>query len=377
MTLQKITAQDVAQKVINEEDLFILDVRNESEFNDWHIEGNQVETINKPYFGLLEGIDPIRDQLPADQPILVVCAKEGSSEFVGDMLVEDGFSDVMFMAGGMQSWSEHLGPVKVADLSGGGQLYQFVRIGKGCLSYLIESDGEAIVVDPARLAHVYEDFASKKGWTIKHVIDTHLHADHISGGRTLAENTGATYWLPPRDAETANLSYEPLTEESRIAFGDGSVDVDVFYSPGHTVGSTSLIVDHQYLFTGDILFIASIGRPDLAGKAGDWADLLRETLYQRYRQLSDGFIVLPAHFGQSSELRQDGSVWATLGSLYEKNTGLQIKYETAFKKQVSENLPPQPNSYEDIRQTNLGKQKPAEDEQSEMEIGPNRCAVHG
>lgn len=376
MALQKVTAQIVTEKILNEEELFIVDVRNESAFNDWRIEGKNVEVINKPYFELLEGIDPITDQLPNNKPILVVCAKEGSSEFIGEMVVDAGFDNVMFMAGGMRSWSEHLKPVKIAHLTGGGSLYQFVRIGKGCLSYLIESDGEAVIVDPVRTIQVYENFAAEKDFTIKHVIDTHLHADHISGGRTLQEKTEATYWLPPKDAEMVNFAYHPLTAESEITFGDGSVKVDALYSPGHTLGSTSLIVDNRYLLTGDILFIASIGRPDLGGKAGDWADDLRETLYQRYKELSDQLIVLPAHFGQPSELNKDGSVQAKLGQLYQENPGLKVDNETTFQKQVSVNLPSQPNSYQDIRETNMGKQTPGDAAQSEMEIGPNRCAVH-
>jgi glyoxylase-like metal-dependent hydrolase (beta-lactamase superfamily II) len=357
--------------------LFILDVRNESEFNDWRIEGPQVEVINKPYFELLEGVDPIIDKLPKNQQILVVCAKEGSSEFIGEMVLEAGFDDVMFMEGGMKSWSEHLEPVKVGDLPEGGSLYQFVRIGKGCLSYLIESDGEAVIIDSARSIDVYEAFVAEKGITIKHVLDTHLHADHISGGRALQEKTGATYWLPLQDANEATFEYEPLTENSRITFGDGTVNVQPVYTPGHTIGSTSIIVDDQYLLSGDILFVTSIGRPDLAGKAGDWADDLRETLYQRYKALSGQLTVLPAHFGQPGELSNDGSVQAKLGELYGENAGLRIEDVTAFKKKVSENLPPQPNSYQAIRETNMGKQTPEESEQIEMEIGPNRCAIHG
>lgn len=375
MGLQKITAQDVAQKVINQDHLFILDVRNEDEFNDWKIEGSNVEIINKPYFELLEGVDPIIDQLPSDEEILVVCAKEGSSEFVGDMLVDAGFSNVKYMAGGMQSWSEHLEPVKIAQFPNGGNIYQFVRLGKGCLSYLIESDGEAVIVDPARKTSVYENFANEHDLDIKHVIDTHLHADHISGGKTLQQETGATYWMPPEDAEHVTFAYEALTESSTISFGDDSVKIKALYSPGHTIGSTSIIVNDAYLLTGDILFIASIGRPDLAGKAGDWAGYLRETLYKRYKELSDELIVLPAHFGQTDELNKDGSVQAPLGQLFNENAGLQIDDENRFKKQVSENLPPQPNSYQDIRETNMGIQKPDNDEQSEMEIGPNRCAI--
>src|SRR5699024_5950355 len=82
---------------------------------------------------------------------------------------------------GMRSWSEHLEPIKIGDLSNGGAIYQFVRLGKGCLSYLVEVGNEAIVIDPVRTIEPILDFAKERGLTIKHVLDTHLHADHISG----------------------------------------------------------------------------------------------------------------------------------------------------------------------------------------------------
>ncbi|MBD0837046.1 MBL fold metallo-hydrolase, partial [Aestuariibaculum suncheonense] len=90
--------------------------------------------------------------------------------------------------------SEYLMPVKLGDLKDGGSIYQFNRIGKGCLSYLVESNGEAAIIDSARTIEAYEDFAKENNLEIKHMIDTHLHADHISGGRKLAEKTGATHW---------------------------------------------------------------------------------------------------------------------------------------------------------------------------------------
>jgi glyoxylase-like metal-dependent hydrolase (beta-lactamase superfamily II) len=136
-----------------------------------------------------------------------------------------------------------------------------------------------------------------------------------------------------------------------------------------------LIVDDKYLLTGDSLFVESIGRPDLAGKAGDWADDLRHTLYNTYGQLNDELIVLPAHFSNTSELGENGEVQAKLSDLFEQNEGLNMDEET-FRQAVSENLPPQPNAYQQIRQTNMGKINPEADEQSEMEIGPNRCAIH-
>lgn len=375
MSLRKITAEIIAKKVINKEELFILDVRNENDFNDWKIEGENVTAINKPYFELLDGIDSIEDLLPKEGTIVVVCAKEGSSKLIGNKLVEHGFEEVMYLEDGMKTWSDHLEPIKIGKLSNGGAIYQFVRIGKGCLSYVIESGDEAIIVDPVRTTEQFINFTKEKGLTIKHVIDTHLHADHISGARAIREQTGATYWLPSKDADEVVFDYEKLSEDSLIALENSDLSIEVVYSPGHTIGSMSIIFDEKYFLTGDTLFVESIGRPDLAGKAGVWANDLRETLYSRYQDMSEELIVLPGHFGKVSEINNNRNVSAKLGSLFKVNDGLQIKDANDFYEKVSKNLPPQPNSFKDIRQTNMGKINPNQDEQQEMEIGPNRCAV--
>ncbi|MCC0567112.1 MBL fold metallo-hydrolase [Brevibacillus borstelensis] len=374
--VNKMSSKELAQMVFNKEELFILDVRNESDFHDWKIEGENIEIINVPYFDLIDGVDPALDKIPENKKVLVVCAKEGSSLFVAEQIVEAGRTNVYYLEGGMKAWSEHLEPVKVGDLKDGGSIYQFVRIGKGCLSYMVVSNGEAAVVDTLRMTDVYEQFAKEMNVMIKHTIDTHLHADHISGGKKLAEKVGATYWLPPKDATEVTFTYEKLEEGKDITVGNTTIQIQPIYSPGHTIGSTSLIVDNQYFLTGDILFIESIGRPDLAGKAEDWVGDLRNTLYKRYKELSNDLIVLPAHFGKVSELGEGGKVSARMGDLYQKNPGLNIQDEVEFRKTVTENLPPQPNAYQEIRQTNMGKITPTEEEQREMEIGPNRCAVH-
>lgn len=374
MSITAWSPEKVARKVFNKETLFILDVRNESDFSDWKIEGEKIVHLNIPYFELLDGVEGIMDQLPSDKEILVVCAKEGSSVMVAEMLSEAGL-DVAYLKGGMKAWSEHLEPVKISDLKDGGELYQFVRIGKGCLSYMVVSGGEAALIDTTRMTDVYIDFANKLDAKIVHVFDTHLHADHISGGRMIAEQTGATYWLPPKDAEEVTFEYRPLNDGDSVKIGESKIDIHALYTPGHTIGSTSFIVDDQYLMTGDILFVDSIGRPDLAGMAEDWVGDLRESLYNKYRDLSEELIVLPAHFMIIEELNEDGSVAAKLGDLFKHNHGLQIEDEAEFRKLVTENLPPQPNAYQEIRQTNMGKISPDEEKQREMEIGPNRCAV--
>ncbi|WP_298823634.1 MBL fold metallo-hydrolase [uncultured Planococcus sp.] len=374
MTVKAMKASDVAKKVVNNQPLFILDVRNGDAFADWKIEGGNIQYINTPYFDLLDGVEEVVSELPTDRDILVVCAKEGSSVMVAEMLSEEGV-DVAYLEGGMKAWSEHLEPVKVGELQGGGELYQFVRLGKGCLSYMAISEGEAAVIDATRMADIFLDFAQEKGATINHVFDTHLHADHISGGRAIAEATGATYYLPTADAEEVVFGYTALENGLEVAIGNSKIDIEALYSPGHTIGSTSFIVDHKYLMTGDILFIDSIGRPDLAGLADDWVGDLRESLYTRYKELANELIVLPAHFMIMEELNEDGSVAKKLGDLFKENHGLNIADEQEFRDMVTKNLPPQPNAYQDIRKTNMGKITPDEEVQREMEIGPNRCAV--
>jgi glyoxylase-like metal-dependent hydrolase (beta-lactamase superfamily II) len=374
MTVKVMTSKEVTKKVFNKEEIFILDVRNETDFSDWKIDGENFEYLNIPYFELLDGAEEMIDKIPTDKKVLVVCAKEGSSVMVADMLSDAGLN-VSYLKGGMKAWSEHLEPVKVGDLHDGGEIYQFVRIGKGCLSYMVVSNGKAALIDATRMTDTYLDFAESIGAKITHVFDTHLHADHISGGRTIAEKTGATYWLPPKDATEVTFDYQPLEDGNDVAIGNTIITIQALYSPGHTIGSTSFVVDTKYLLSGDILFINSIGRPDLAGKAEDWVGDLRETLYKRYREISEELIVLPAHFMIIDELNDDGSVSEKLGTLFAKNHGLNIKDENEFRKLVTENLPPQPNAYQEIRETNMGKINPDLDKQREMEIGPNRCAV--
>ncbi|MGG3307575.1 MBL fold metallo-hydrolase [Paenibacillus lautus] len=374
MTVREMKAQEVAMKAIQKESLFILDVRNPSDFEEWKIEGERIQHLNIPYFDLIDGVEDILDRIPSDQEVLVVCAKEGSSVMVAEMLAEHG-RNVAYLKGGMKAWSEHLVPLKVGNLADGGALYQFVRIGKGCLSYMAVSNGEAALFDPTRMTEVYLEFAESIDAEIKHVFDTHLHADHISGGRMIAEQTGAVYWLPPKDAGEVVYKYEPLEDGNEVMIGSTRIRIEALHSPGHTIGSTSFVIDDQYLLTGDILFIDSIGRPDLAGLAEDWVSDLRETLYARYTELSDDLIVLPAHFMIMEELNEDGTVAKKLGELYRENHGLNITDEAEFRTIVTENLPPQPNSYQEIRQTNMGKLNPDTDQQREMEIGPNRCAV--
>ncbi|MFC0015502.1 MULTISPECIES: MBL fold metallo-hydrolase [Allobacillus] len=374
--MKRLSVEELAKKVLNKEATVLLDVRSTEDFQDWKVESDHFQYVNQPFSSWNGNVDQIASDLPSkDQEIVVICARGNSSQKAAKALVEAGYENVYSVEGGMRAWSEHLEPVKIGNLKDGGELYQFVRLGKGCLSYVVMKDQEAIIIDPVRMTDKFIEFTNEKGVTIKHVIDSHLHADHISGGHELAKKTNATYWLPPDDADEVVLSYEPLKNQSEIKIGDSPVTIQAVYSPGHTKGSTSLLVDEQYLLSGDILFIESIGRPDLAGKADAWVNDLRITLYEKYSDFSDDLIVLPAHYSSNHEMNEDGAVAEKLGVLYEKNKGLQVNDAEEFRRMVTENLQPQPNDHERIRQVNMGKESPDQEERREMEIGPNRCAV--
>ncbi|MGF3103129.1 MBL fold metallo-hydrolase [Rossellomorea sp. DUT-2] len=371
-SVKELTAKELTKKILNGDSMFILDVRPKDAFDDWRVEGKNVKIINKPFSELKDDLGSVQSTLPRDEAIYVICAKGNSSTKTAEMLVEAGMDNIYSVNGGMQAWSEYLEPVKIGDVSGG-SLYQFVRIGKGCLSYAIVSNGEVAFVDTSRILKPYKKFIQDHEVSVKAVLDSHLHADHISGGRSLSNEYNSPYYLPPKDAEDVQYEYKELNDDTVINVGDTTIKA--VYSPGHTIGSTSFIVADHYLLTGDILFIDSIGRPDLAGKAEDWVGDLRKTLYKRYKDLADELIVLPAHFMTIDEMNEDGSVSHPLKALYRENHGLNIEDEQEFRKTVTENLPPQPNSYEKIRETNMGKMHPEEEEQREMETGPNRCAV--
>ena len=374
MALKPITVKELAQKILANESVFLLDIRKNEDYSDWSIQGRNVQSMNIPFKQLENETEEVKQQLPENQTIYVVCAKGISSQMGVEILEEAGIKNITYLEGGMEAWSEHLEPMKIGDLSNGGVLYQFLRIGKGCLSYMIISNGEAAVIDPVRMTDIYKNFAEENNAAIRTVLDTHLHADHISGGKTLADQSNAVYYFPPKDDEGLTFNYHRLEDGITVTVG-GTVEITAFYSPGHTIGSTSLIVDRQYLMTGDILFIDSIGRPDLAGRADTWVDDLRQTLYARYEDLSKDFIVLPAHFGKMKEINEDGTVQDRMEDIYRKNGRLQVEDEKEFRHLVTDNLPPQPNSHEEIRQTNMGQNNPEENERKEMEVGPNRCAV--
>lgn len=377
-TQSQIAPNELQRKLDAGEHLFILDVRAEEEYADWRIEaGDQVSMINVPYFHYLEDPDDLFARVPMDSEIVVVCAKGGASDYLVDDLRQKGY-DAKNLEGGMLAWSQLYSVRQIVEARQSRTTFDFwqvIRVAKGCLSYVIGSDGEALVVDPGRHEQTYLDLAEQHGLAITHVIDTHLHADHISGGRTLAEMTGATYHLPPADAQDFTYGYTPLNDGDIIKVGNKAVQALALHTPGHTPGSTSLVVEDEFLMTGDTLFVASAGRPDLGGMAESWVHDLYETLFVRLKELDDSVRIYPAHYGDLRELNGDGVVTATMGELRKSNPVLQFESKDRFVGEVLGSMLKHPANYTDIRQVNKGVKRVAGAEATEMEIGPNRCAV--
>lgn len=374
MSVKAMTAKEVSKKVLWKENVFVLDVRNEDDFNDWKIEGENFEYVNVPYFELLDGIESIQDKLPKDKDILVVCAKEGSSIMVAEMVAEAGFK-AAYLQGGMRSWSEHLEKIKVYedhDIT----VYQFIRVGKGCLSYMVISEDEALVVDPARFIEEYEEVASEVGATITHVVDSHLHADHISGGKALANKLGAKYYL--MKSEGAIFEFEHLENYAEIEFSKVTVEVLAVKTPGHTPGSVSFFVNSKLLFSGDTIFISGLGRPDLGNRVKEWAADLYETVHSKVSEIADEVVVLPGHYADlDTEINKDGYIGDTLGNIRERNEKMFNAPKDEFLNSVEQSASSvKPPNFEEIIAINRGYETATAEHMSELEIGPNRCAVH-
>ncbi|RKD25654.1 hypothetical protein BEP19_01550 [Ammoniphilus oxalaticus] len=373
--LQAMTAAQVAEVTFTKEELFILDVRNRADFEEWKIEGPSIEMLNIPYFELLDGVDDVLPLIPPNKKTLVVCAIEGSSMFIAEQLVAAGRKDVFYLAGGMRAWSEQIESALIlADEKW--QVYQMIRVGKGCLSYLVISGTEALVIDPARQTEVYQEVANKAGARITHVVDSHLHADHISGGKRLADETGANYYL--MKSEGAVFEHLPFEEHQQIQFADVTLQVLAVKTPGHTPGSVSFLINDALLFSGDTLFVSGLGRPDLGGKVKEWAKDLYGTVYDKLANMADEVIVLPGHAGNlHEEMNQAGYIGAPLGQIREQNEQMMNKSEAEFIEAIvgaAETATP-PN-FKEIIAINRGQIHVSPEQEQQLEIGPNRCALH-
>jgi glyoxylase-like metal-dependent hydrolase (beta-lactamase superfamily II)/rhodanese-related sulfurtransferase len=361
------------------DDVTLLDTRMQSDYEEWRIDGENVTSINVPYFEFLEDeIDQdVLDRIPTDRQVTALCAKGGASEYVAGTLLERGY-DVDHLEEGMNGWASIYEPVEVERYDGAGTLLQYQRPSSGCLGYLLHDGDEAAIIDPLRaFTDRYLADAADLGVDLTYALDTHIHADHISGVRDL--DAAGVEGVIPEAAVDRGVTYadELTTAEDGDTFDVGDATIEAIYTPGHTTGMTSYLVDDSLLATGDGLFVESVARPDLEegdDGAPDAARMLHSSLQERVLTLPDDTLIGGAHYSDAAEPAADGTFTAPIGDLVADMDALTMD-EDEFVELILSDMPPRPANYEDIIATNLGRNAVDDDEAFTLELGPNNCAA--
>jgi glyoxylase-like metal-dependent hydrolase (beta-lactamase superfamily II) len=340
---------------------YMLDVRDVEEVADWKIPG----VHNIP----LDSIEKRLSEIPGDEHLVVICAMGARARQGAEILADHGIASEV-LEGGMGAWASTYDTVE--GEFGGATVVQLRRRGKGCLSYVIGADDHCVVIDPSLELEQYLKVAQVHGWTITHVLDTHLHADHLSGARNLVASTGAHLWLNPSDDFT--FDFEPLGDGRSVTLAPGvELTVSAISVPGHTEGSTMYQLGHSAVFTGDTVFLESVGRPDLADQAEPCAHSLYRSVHERVLPLGDDIMVFPAHYGSVVDVKANEFVARRLGELRVTLPALALS-ESEFVAWALANVKDRPPNYQHIVMINAGRES-LDDTSAQLELGPNRCAV--
>jgi glyoxylase-like metal-dependent hydrolase (beta-lactamase superfamily II) len=354
----------------------VLDVRAPARAAQGHIEAPVY--VNMPGSRVLPLPDAAALGLDRGRPVVVVCDRGNSSRPVAELLLAQGF-DARSLAGGMRGWMLATVRRPVAGLSGLDLVVQVDRVGKGALGYFAARGGEALVVDPARDPAPYDALLAESGTRLVAVVDTHCHADYLSGGPALAAAHGAPYFLHPADAvdpyagRPARIPFQPLAGGAEIALGDARFAVE--HLPGHTAGSVVLRLGDELALTGDFLFVESVGRPDLAGRTAAWTGLLWQSLESARSRWSPNLRILPAHYSSERERLASRVVEGRFGDLAARNPPLAIADAAEFTAWVAARSGAFPDEYRYIKQANLGWGELSPELADELEAGKNQCAI--
>ncbi len=345
----------------------VLDVRPFQDRELWWIPGS--EHVDA-YESLKHGVaGPLADvSVPVDQVVVTVCGVGRASTKAAEILAVERGIPAVTLRGGMKAWSlawnsasRSFGPVEITQVR---------RTGKGCLSYLISSERDAIVIDPSVDADVYVSLARDRGVQIRAVLDTHVHADHLSRARQLTEMTGAQMFLPLQ--HRVRYAHKTVTDGDTI--NCGATALQVLSTPGHTAESATYLLPGTGIFTGDTLFLAGVGRPDLHAaeeESAARAHLLFGSL-ARLTSLDPQFLIFPGH--TSAPVPFDGELLTA--SIRDVSARLRswLATEEEFVRRILARIPPTPPNYVVISQANESGEWPDSDP-TDLEAGANRCAV--
>jgi len=324
----------------------------------------------------LATLDPLR--LDRAAPVAVICGHGNSSKRATTFLREHGF-DAYSVAGGMAAWDTLYLPRPLSPTPSLEHVIQLDRVGKGALSYVLVSDGDAIVVDPGRHVERYDALLRDLGATPAAVVDTHMHADYLSGAAAAAAQWHVPYFLHPDDAcspydgAAGRIAYQALTEGDTIAFGRATLRA--MHVPGHTLGSIALIAADALALTGDFVFVHSVGRPDLGGQGEAWTARLWDSLERARREWPGDLLVMPAHYAAERERRADRSVAARFDVIAATNEAVAIRDAATFRAWVARHTTTPPESYRTIKLANLGLVDVSDSDAEVLEFGANQCAV--
>ena len=285
-----ITVDQLREKLVQHEPVFILDVRPTEQRQEWHIAGSQhLDAYKRLNAGDNSVLDEI--ELPENTTVVTVCAAGRTSMIASDALHNKGIKAVS-LEGGMKAWNYAWNTAEV-QFKNGPKIIQVRRVAKGCLSYLVGSGSDALVIDASLDPEIYLGIAAENGWTIKYVTDTHIHADYVSRTRELSKSSGARHIL--LDKTEVNYDFTPISAGNFISVGEATIEF--IHTPGHTFESASLKIKDIALLTGDTLFVDSVGRPDLKADP-DQVIQKSKNLYRSLKgllTLSPSILVLPAH----------------------------------------------------------------------------------
>jgi len=281
----------------------LLDVRDRDEYEEWRLRGESVTATQHPFTKFLQAkvtgeVDSLVAEVAGTGPITVVCGRGEASAFVAGLLTEHGV-EAQNLSDGMEGWARLYEAREIS--CDAATVLQYRRPSSGCLGYMIISDGSAAVVDPLRaFTDRYSADAADRDASITHAIDTHVHADHISGVRRLAAETGAEPILSERAVARGVDDVTALAADETLRVGSATLEPRPL--PGHTTGMTGFTVG-DVLLAGDSVFLDSVARPDLEAGADGARDLARDlhrTLTDRLAALPDETLVAPGHYSEST-----------------------------------------------------------------------------
>ena len=364
MTAERTSVSELQALLAADRPVTVLDVRPIADV-DWAIPGSihvdAYAALNAGHLGALAQLN-----LPPG-PVVTVCGLGHTAAIATDLLRARGV-EASTLEGGMRGWSVawNTAELTVADC----EVVQVRRTGKGCLSYIVASHGEAVVIDASVDPDVYRRLVTERKWRLNGVLETHLHADHLSRSKLLAEREGVELWLPAQ--RRARFPFRAIANGERIGFGDTALVARP--SPGHTAESTTYLLGNAAAFTGDTLFLTSVGRPDLEGgdrnEVATHERLLHESI-RRLLELQEDALILPGHV--SEPVHFDGRPLATRVGTIRESVPLASLKQGAFVEAVLARIPPNPPNHAQIIELNERGELP--DDPSELEAGANRCAI--